>query len=196
MGLDMYLTRELYIGAKYEHRQVAGEIAITIKGEPLPISLQQIATITCEMGYWRKANAIHDWIVRNVQDGVDECQKAYFPREKMQELLDTVNKVLEASELVPGTVTNGYSFAPAAEGYKYNAGEPLKSRMIPILEEGKLIKDATVAAELLPPAEGCFFGSQEYNEWYVNDLQDTKRILEECLQEKYNGDDFYYQSSW
>lgn len=27
-----------------------------------------------EVGYWRKANAIHKWFVDNVQDGEDDCQ--------------------------------------------------------------------------------------------------------------------------
>ena len=26
-----------------------------------------------EVGYWRKANAIHGWFVRNVQNGKDDC---------------------------------------------------------------------------------------------------------------------------
>jgi hypothetical protein len=29
-----------------------------------------------EVRYWRKANAIHDWFVQVIQDGVDECQQS------------------------------------------------------------------------------------------------------------------------
>lgn len=33
----MYLTREKYIGANYEHNQVKGIIDITVRGKKIPI---------------------------------------------------------------------------------------------------------------------------------------------------------------
>ncbi len=50
----------------------------------------------------------------------------------------------------------------------------------------------------LPNTTGCFFGSQEYDEWYWEDLADTKKYLEE-MQDLFedNGDtQFFYCSSW
>jgi len=47
-----------------------------------------------EVGYWRKANAIHGWFVRNVQDDVDDCGKYPVSREKLQELFDLCKSVL------------------------------------------------------------------------------------------------------
>jgi hypothetical protein len=64
-----------------------------------------IKEVTAEVAYWRKANAIHGWFVDHCQDGVDECQESYVGREKLQELLDTITKVLNdnslADELLP-----------------------------------------------------------------------------------------------
>jgi len=58
-----------------------------------------------EVGYWRKANAIHAWFVKNVQYGVDECQKVEVSVAKLKKLRTLVNKVLKnnklASELLP-----------------------------------------------------------------------------------------------
>lgn len=58
-----------------------------------------------QVGYWRKANAIHKWFVDNAQDGVDECQEAAVTMDQIQALLDTVNEVLadhsKAGELLP-----------------------------------------------------------------------------------------------
>ena len=56
MGLDMYLTRRLYIGAVYEHNKVEGIISLTKGGKPLEIDLKAVEAIEERAGYWRKAN--------------------------------------------------------------------------------------------------------------------------------------------
>ena len=55
----------------------------------------------------------------------------------------------------------------------------------------------------LPNTTGCFFGSQEYDKYYFEDLKYTKERMQACLdwQNKMAGtgkcfDSFYYQSSW
>ena len=62
--------------------------------------------IMTQVGYWRKANAIHGWFVDNVQGGIDDCR---YHKEvtvsKFQALLYACNKVLNnhdlAKELLP-----------------------------------------------------------------------------------------------
>lgn len=39
-----------------------------------------------ELGYWRKANAIHGWFVRTLADGRDECQRIKVTRKQLAEL--------------------------------------------------------------------------------------------------------------
>lgn len=51
-----------------------------------------------EVGYWRKANQIHGWFVRNCQGGVDECQLTRVREDKLRELLAECWKVLEKKE--------------------------------------------------------------------------------------------------
>lgn len=59
-----------------------------------------------------------------------------------------------------------------------------------------------VASKELPPSEGFFFGSSDIDEWYWQDLEDTKKIITSVLQEieqdKASGAwaDYYYQASW
>lgn len=51
--------------------------------------------------------------------------------------------------------------------------------------------------DLLPPASGFFFGSTEVDEWYWNDLEETKTTLQKILDnQKLKGWDFEYQASW
>jgi hypothetical protein len=52
------------------------------------------------------------------------------------------------------------------------------------------------APNLLPPQEGFFFGSYEYDEFYWQDIQDTIDQLERVLNEYPQDWDFKYQSSW
>ena len=42
---------------------------------------------------------------------------------------------------------------------------------------------------------GFFFGSTDYDEWYVTDLENTIKIIDKCLALPSNYD-FYYSSSW
>jgi len=98
MGLDMYLTKKTYIGAEYEHREVAGKIDLTIKGQPVNINFNRVQTIVEKVGYWRKANQIHNWFVQNVQNGDDDHGEHSVSREQFQSLLDDINTVLKAKD--------------------------------------------------------------------------------------------------
>ena len=59
--------------------------AVYIKGEK---SSFQYITLKKEIGYWRKANQIHNWFVNECQDGVDECQLTEVHKEDLEELLE------------------------------------------------------------------------------------------------------------
>lgn len=172
MGLDMYFSKKKFIWSDDR-----GKLKISgIDG----IRSNKVKEIVEEAGYWRKANQIHKWFVDHIQDGNDNCAEYYVSEENMEILLETVNKVLDASELVDGKIINGFRYKDGKEE--------------PIFEDGQYIKDPTVAKELLPVQSGFFFGSEQYNQWYYEDLVNTKKILEEALEE--DDGEYYYQSSW
>jgi len=95
MGLDMHLIKKTYIGAEYEHRNVKGEVNITIDGKPVNVKFKRISYIIEQVGYWRKANHIHNWFVQNVQEGEDDCEEYYVSKEKVEGLLSVCKKVKE-----------------------------------------------------------------------------------------------------
>jgi len=139
-----------------------------------------------EVGYWRKANAIHKWFVDNVQNGEDDCQRYDVTPAQLTELLVTVNTVLDSVTLIDDTVSNGYTIN------SFGVRDP-------ILQDGKVIADPSVAAQLLPTADGFFFGNTDYDERYVRILQETKDILEHALADVESADSatqFTYQASW
>jgi hypothetical protein len=61
--------------------------------------------IVNEVGYWRKANHIHNWFVFNVQNNEDRCEIYIVSKEKLKELKSICEIVINdnnlASELLP-----------------------------------------------------------------------------------------------
>lgn len=55
--------------------------------------------------YWRKVNAVHNWFVENVQNGIDDCEIYPVPKDKFEELFNICEEILndytKAEELLP-----------------------------------------------------------------------------------------------
>lgn len=161
MGLDMYLYGErwmsdrLYINNNSYSNPKFVDLAELF--ELNPKDLDGSVTVKFTVGYWRKANAIHNWFVRNVQNGKDECQPHHVSREKLAELRSTCLNALAA----------------------YNGG------------------NEDLAAEILPPMSGFFFGSTDLNECYAIDLRNTIAIVDRCLNnDRFKDFQFSYRSCW
>jgi len=184
MGLDMYLEAKKYVGTFNEEdkalNQKVKELFPEIAKAGQTGNLEYVE-VSFEVGYWRKANQIHQWFVGNCQDGADDCRRAYVSRDKLTELLNICKEILSKSKLKKAMVTNGYPFKEGKE--------------IPLMEEGRVIVNPKVAQGLLPTTEGFFFGSTDYDERYLEDIKNTVTIIERCLKlpERY---DFSYHSSW
>lgn len=105
MGLDMYLYKKVYIGANYEHNKISGTLALKKDEEPIDININRIVYIIENQAYWRKANQIHHWFVKNVQCGEDDCKPYEVSGEQLLELVDLCKRVLAnhslAEELLP-----------------------------------------------------------------------------------------------
>lgn len=95
MGLDMYLFADKYVGG-WDHGKDAeyDDLARVVGIEPFEDC--PAFTVRATVGYWRKANAVHGWFVRNVQKGKDECHDAIVSREQLAKLRDDCHTVLEA----------------------------------------------------------------------------------------------------
>jgi hypothetical protein len=83
MGLDMYLTAEKYFWRDRKEPR----IGCIPKGF-------EAASVTVEAAYWRKSNQIHAWFVKNVQNGVDNCEKYDVSHSQLLELRDVCVTVL------------------------------------------------------------------------------------------------------
>lgn len=156
MGLDMYLSGKRYMSKVFREDDEPKQNAIAqlfpeLEGWPGRFGdASPVKEVSIDAGYWRKANAVHDWFVREVQGGEDNCAPYYVSREQLVELKELCQKVLDKR---------------------------------------------SSAAELLPTASGFFFGSQEYDQYYFDDLQLTIDIVDRCLTLPTDWE-FEYRSSW
>lgn len=95
----MFLHKVTYVGATYDHNDVKGVVHIDRGEDHLPINFNRITSIKEEVGYWRKANAIHKWFVDNVQDGDDNCQSYEVSLDSLKTLRDLCQEVLDNPDL-------------------------------------------------------------------------------------------------
>lgn len=139
MGLDMFLEARKYV-SKVDWKDVPSPLpdgaslsdytTSTYKAlaemfpERLSKHAETGAEIGIQVGYWRKANQIHGWFVREVQGGEDDCKPYGVTDLQLQELLDTVTMVLDtrnksvAKEHLP--VTEGFFFGNYSEEEGYD----------------------------------------------------------------------------
>lgn len=119
MGLDMYLNKKVYLGWNYEHRRE--QVGTLPNLKEFGIDAEKVSYIVESAGYWRKANAIHQWFVDNVQDGQDDCSKqSDVSKEAFEKLLDCVEKELLINE---GHDEYGCAgdFLPVQEGFFFGS---------------------------------------------------------------------------
>lgn len=101
MGLDMYLYKKNYIWSGDWVKPEDKQEVIVKKGNDVDdkIKPERVRYVVEEVGYWRKANQIHQWFVENVQQGEDDCGSYYVSREHLEELLGICKKIKEDNSL-------------------------------------------------------------------------------------------------
>lgn len=126
MGLDMYLEKMDKIGDYTINELMEFRSLMHDKEEDLPKDIQEAIftehrygmewrNLSTEIGYWRKANQIHNWFVKNVQNGEDKCNPHLVTKEKLQELLTCVTKVLALGDKVAEEIF------PPSEGFFFGS---------------------------------------------------------------------------
>lgn len=184
----MYAARRIYV-KQWDHQQPEDRysVLVTRGGQPATdVHPERIWSVEEEAMYWRKANHIHNWFVENVQDGIDNCATYYVSPGHLKALLDACERVIEASELVDG------------EAHKATIDDPDCPHGEVLTEAGKVIRDPSVAKALLPTRSGFFFGSEHYDQYYLEDVVATRDWIVRTLAEQGERSmaDIVYRASW
>ena len=120
MGLDMYLYLSKYESCGswqpgFEQKAVGFYPADLDKLSSDLLKRDFLSKETYyQVGYWRKANAIHKWFVDVCASGIDECQKIYVPIERAKELRNLCQRVLDNHELAE-------ELLPTEEGFFFGS---------------------------------------------------------------------------
>jgi len=81
MGLDMYLTGEIFIPNDWEYpKNNIIEDGYRVKGRNL------------DLGYWRKHPNLHGFIVENFANGIDDCTKINLSVIDMEKIVDAIEQ--------------------------------------------------------------------------------------------------------
>lgn len=137
-----------------------------------------------EIIYWRKANAIHNHLLKNSLEFDKEipyedynCKYLTILSETLIDLRDRCQIILDNSEIVDGDIEVSKIFRD--------------DKIIPVYAEGKIIKDSKIAEYLLPTRDGFFHGSMDYDEYYIESLKYTIEDLNELFEQD-GWDDYIY----
>lgn len=206
MGLDMYLEK-LPRNKTREELEAESDEAWE-KG--LGYWRKNIRDVR-EVGYWRKVNWLHGFIVDTFADGVDKCQEIELSRADVETIfchcVDAAN-VLSGKRLVCQKVVGRKGYNPVFEddtsvepividfkcGYRaYSEGlwDKTRDRYWKVED---CVKEKLNA--MLPPKRGFFFGTYEYDMWYVCDLCQTISTLASILEGWDDNCRYVYQASW
>lgn len=122
----MYLYRKSWLPGNDEWIRPESRTEITITEGGKPKDTSKIRYVVEEVGYWRKANAIHRWFVENVQDGEDDCGEYYVSQDKLEQLLaicEAVNK--EKYELFAESIeqVSAKTLLPTQSGFFFGSTE-------------------------------------------------------------------------
>lgn len=113
MGLDMYLSAKKHLEKiDWKALQANDELTYNSPEAVYPkfndlMEITQLTNVATDMygaevsvtcAYWRKANQIHAWFVKNVQGGNDDCDSYYVSQDKLIELLALCNHALETKD--------------------------------------------------------------------------------------------------
>lgn len=93
MGLDMYLNGKRYL---WDFGDSADKDIASNIGTMFPeIGDKRVRQVEVEFMYWRKANAIHQWFVDNVQEGEDDCGEYSVREEHLVALRNACQSVID-----------------------------------------------------------------------------------------------------
>ena len=156
MGLDMYLSVRKNISrvkswdysngpiTSPEFEKAAEATGMSKWEEPESIYGLEVQAVAA---YWRKQNAIHNWFVKNVQKGQDDCGEYYVGRDKLTELRDLCHKILNDRTKV--------NELPTASGFFFGSVEYDEYYFNDLTDTVRIIDNALA----LPKSWGFYYSS-------------------------------------
>ena len=144
MGLDQYLEIRKNEYRSKSHQDNGSDLALEYPKDitefiPNLTDLRISRQTNYKVGYWRKANQIHNWFMQNCahrdeyDNPIDDCRPIEITVDKLEKLLDDCKKVLADHSLAETLLPTVDGFFFGSTGYdEYYFGEI--ERTIEIIE--------------------------------------------------------------
>lgn len=120
----MYLKKKVYLTPSYEHNETT-KSKETVKINNEEYSTENLTCLEYSVGYWRKANHIHNFFVNCIQEGIDDCRESYVDTDCLEELLDICEKIIKKCKLKKdGTISNlklAEQLLPTCQGFFFGS---------------------------------------------------------------------------
>lgn len=189
----MYLFREFHIYDWDKESSPEKSVTVVFGENTFPkVDTKKVNSVRVEVAYWRKFSALHGWFVDCCADGVDDCREMEVSIDYFEELLQTLREAREILDKADVTVSE----VPDWNGnmQKYTIYHCLKEL------EG-----------IFQPRIGFFFGGDEIDTYFSDELNRTIELVENILSEReewekgqedkskdieYLDYTYYYQASW
>jgi|GEM_PF-721163 len=216
-GLEFHDDYERYCyGKTKEQIKELFEIAkrdnmIYLRGDP---KIYAYYSLNNEEAYWRKANSIHNWFVQEVQNGDDNCGSYEITKNHIIKLLEVCNSATFIyKQCEKEFVSDLKKYNPESyEKYKFivdkikeNSKKKWADEYKFSDEENKFYNNIcdirkTFFEELdetLPTTAGFFFGSTDYNFWWLKDVKYTIKVCKKLI-DTFDWDNkvLFYHGSW
>jgi hypothetical protein len=114
MGLDMYLYAKRYV-SNAEYLQQGDAFDIIASKVNATEFIKDHLFVEGQVAYWRKANAIHGWIINN-SGAVDNCTPIHLTKQDLVQLRDDCQKVIDE-----GTKETAMELLPPTEGFFFGS---------------------------------------------------------------------------
>lgn len=133
-----------------------------------------------EIGYFRKVNCLLPHF-----DYVGNCEYLEIEKSQIEDLVYKAKELLAIYESFSAKLQQlNIDLRYYKEIYKNNEETCNEKCQIIQRKIDSIWKPfEEVAEQKLPTTSGCFFGSQEYHDWYVADLKEIVAVFEKVLDE-------------
>ena len=97
MGLDIYLSRRIFIGAMYRSRAITGKIELFSFGKPIPVKLELLASVTEDIYHGSKTWWLWEWFNHEAPELIEANGLEHvISVDTLQKLCRTCEEVLSA----------------------------------------------------------------------------------------------------
>ena len=183
MGLDHGLQAELYV-KNWPHMSMDRLHFITTEGPNVKIMeafADNISYITYDLITWRKENHIHAWFVDHCNGGEDNNGKFFVNKEEFIEFILTCEVIVRDWDKSEKTIKDVYN------GITWEKGVHTV-----LTRKDEVAKDINTAKALMPTRSGFFFGSTEYDKYYIESLRHALKTFKPLIE----NEQFMKQLDW